>query len=466
MEITSELISDTQRRNAVELASGLCLKACAVVADQEAGEIARATLHEAINSSARFVAESVVVKAAPGARDTVDHYLRDSSKYPNIMQVVADAAEPAARDAALAAVRAWSKDRAMIAATEAARKVLNDQLPALSNPILESAVLATLLVLLDRSSGQQDDDTLHAVLGTEAEKAAIEAATRAFTPELRRAAQTAAVIAAGAIAKDAGEEVASEAAESAARQAAAETVRQEVMALIKAEAQRRAAKLTREALKDVTGVPKNKVQQHCYDEAMRMARQASEGAISEIAHASLEVDSQRVYELSAAAASAVAREVSDALAPAKKQTQSWTTIFVAAQASIGCVLIWYFVLGGSGQLPALLKPVLPTALYDRLFPAQAAPPPNSVDEPSDPRLNDVLDGGSESSNTPQPPADRSVEDIDLDKPIAPEPSKHSSTAPSPAPAAPGTSPPPGPTAGSSAEQAGKDSTPASNSSAR
>lgn len=318
----------------------------------------------------------------------------------------------------------------MTAATDAARKVLNDQLPALSSPILESAVLATLLVLLDRSSGPPDDDALHAVLGTEAEKAAVEAATRAFTPELRRAAQTAAVIAAGAIAKDASEEIASEAAEAAARQSAAETVRLEVMALIKAEAQRRAAKLTREALKDVSGVPKTKVQQHCYDEAMRMAREASEGAISEIAHGSLEVDNQRVYELSAAAASAVAREVSDALAPVKKQPQSWTAVFVAVQAGIGCVLIWYFLLGGSAQLPALLKPLLPEALYGQLFrspPATVNPgPAPDSGESEDARLDDVLNENTAEPGSTKKPTDGSgVEDVDLDKPITPVPASGS-----------------------------------------
>lgn len=419
MEVTSEeLISQTQRREAVEVANELCIKACAALADVESAEIARATLHEAINSSARYVAEAVVLRAAPGARETVDHYLKDASRYPNIMQAVADAAEPAARDAALAAVRAWSKERATKAAADAAQKVLSERLVLGGGPMLETAVLATLHVLVERSEnvpagGQGLRDLLNEV----GEKAAEEAASRAFTPELRRAAQSAAVIAAGSIAKDATEDIAAEAAEFAARQAATDTIRLEVLSLVKAEAQRRAARQTREALKDVSDIPLPKLQQHCYDEAMKIAREAAESAIGEIAMGTLEIDQNRVFELAAAAASAVAREVSDALMPVRNDTNPWKLIFIAVQVSVGCVLIWFYLLGGSAQLPSLLKPILPPDLYRSFYPPK--PEPNNLDTtPVDPKLDEVLQGDSPAGQRPgrlQTPAS----ELDLDNPVVP-----------------------------------------------
>ena len=421
MEIASgEVISDAEKERALEALEKLCIEERISLGQEHAKQTAKAVFHEAVNASAKNLANSLASESGQIARRTLSKLLRKHHEYPSVETIVIEAVEPVTRFAALDAVRKWSLAKAMPEAEAAAIKTLNDGLAPGIQPVLKSAVLAGLRVLLNGASADGTeltkeerskilDDYLHA----EARKAAVESIEQAMTADLLRQVQMAAEKAIADVAAQATDAVARDEALKAAEAVAFSTSKEEIARLILAEAQRRAAKLTREFLQEEAPKQEENVRaQYCQEQALRLAKEAVQEVIDEVADpqvADLEIN--KALELASAASTAVAREYSGAyefttdaggMAPQ-------TLVILGVQILVGCVLIWYFFLGGYDILKPSFRYILPPPVFRAIYPVTPTSgktaPAGTVDDLTDDAtpIDDEINPGDPTKDSTKDP---------------------------------------------------------------
>lgn len=409
METASgEVITESEKEHALAELEKLCLEEQNKLTSERAKEAAKAVFHEAVNTAARRLAESIASESAPIARRTLSKSLRKISDYPNIEQIVIEAAEPVARFAALEAVRKWSMQKAMPAAEEAVTKTLNESIGEGARPVLKSAVLAGMRVLVSgaNSNGHELDPAereklLNDYLTAEARKGALELLEQSMNAELQRKIQKAAETAIAEVASQATDAVARDEALKAAEAVAITTTKEEISRLILAEVQRRAAKLSREFLQEEA--PKQEEAgraKFCQEQALVLAKDAVQQVIDEVADPQVaDLEIAKALELASSAASAVAREYSGAYEFTRdNESMSPQTIAIlAVQIGIGCVLIWFFLLGGYDICKPGLRSILPAQIFHVLYPA---PPVGKIPGNVDELVEDGTPGESEDKATP------------------------------------------------------------------
>ncbi|MBX9686687.1 MAG: hypothetical protein K2X27_08295, partial [Candidatus Obscuribacterales bacterium] len=364
---------------------------------------ARAVYHDAVSAAAKEIAASLALEAVPIAREIVAALLKNGSQHPYVEESVLEAVRPVARDGALAAIRRWSEEAALPKAEAAARKVLEEQMQNGPGKALESTVLAGVRVIIENKlagnselSAAEREKVLDDYLNDEAKRSASEALAKHLSPELRRNVQAAAEQAIAEVASTATEDVARDEALNAARLVASDTAKTEISRLILAEAQRRAAKMTRERLQEESSkVPEEARAEYCQEEAKKIAEQAIQSVADEIADlSSADLDLARARELALSAATAVAREFSGAYQihdQENNQISKKTIAFLVAQIIFGCAIIWFFLLGGYESCEPTLRKVLPERVYRSLYYRPAIRPAGDDTDASNADIEDLLE---------------------------------------------------------------------------
>lgn len=391
VEIASgEQITEAEKERALAVLEKLCDEELVQLSEEQAKATARAVFHESVNSAAKHLACAISEDSKPLAREILAKHLKKHHEYPMVEQVVVEATEPVARHAALDAVRRWSQEKALPAAESAAIKAMKDGLDPNSKPVLRSAVLAGLRVLINGASanGHALSDTernkiVDEYLSAEARKAAAEAMSQCLNAELLRNMQVAAEKALSEVASTATDSIAREEALKAAEQVAITTSKEEIARLILAEVQRRSAKITREFLQEEAAKQEESVRaQYCQEQALRLAKEAVAEVIGEVADPQVaDLEMTKALELACAAASAVAREYSGAYefssAEGGSALSTQTVVILAVQIAIGCVLIWFFFLGGYDLCKPSLRSLLPPPVFRLLYPVHQSAHPSS-----------------------------------------------------------------------------------------
>lgn len=410
MEIASgDQITEAEKARALEALEKLCEEELVQLSVEQAKLTARAVFHESVNAAAKELANAISEDAKPLARQVLAKHLKKHHEYPTVEQIVVEAAEPVARHAALDAVRRWSQEKALPAAESAAITAMKDGLDPNSKPVLRSAVLAGLRVLINgaSSNGHALSDTernkiVDEYLAAEARKAAAEAITQSMNANLLRTMQMAAEKAISEVAATATDNIAREEALKAAEQVAISTSKEEIARLILAEVQRRSAKITREFLQEEAGKQEEAVRaQYCQEQALRLAKEAVQEVIEEVADPQVaDLELNKALELACAASSAVAREYSGAYeftAAEGSAMSTQTVVILAVQIAIGCVLIWFFFLGGYDLCKPSLRSLLPPPVFRLLYPVHPSSSSGSGNS-----VEDLVDdhGGPASDEAP------------------------------------------------------------------
>ncbi len=425
MEIASgEQITEAEKERALAVLEKLCDEELVQLSEEQAKLTARAVFHESVNSAAKHLANAISEDSKPLAREILAKHLKKHHEYPMVEQVVVEATEPVARHAALDAVRRWSQEKALPAAESAAITAMKDGLDPNSKPVLRSAVLAGLRVLINGASanGHALSDTernkiVDEYLSAEARKAATEAMSQSLNAELLRNMQVAAEKAISEVAATATDNIAREEALKAAEQVAIATSKEEIARLILAEVQRRSAKITREFLQEEAAKQEESVRaQYCQEQALRLAKDAVAEVIGEVADPSVaDLEMTKALELACAAASAVAREYSGAYEFSSAEGSAMSTqtvVILAVQIAIGCVLIWFFFLGGYDLCKPSLRSLLPPPVFRLLYPVHQSAHPgtgNSVEDLVDdhgPALDDAQGNDLIPPGEPGAPAEK------------------------------------------------------------
>lgn len=402
--ISEELISESEREKAREILAQLCAEASASLSEKESKTTARAVYHDAVTAAARELADSLSEESVPIAKEVLSKILKDCAQQAYVESCVLDAVKPVARHGALAAVRRWSEGSAIPKAEEAAKSVFSEEMlnGGLSN--LQTLVLSNLRSILQNKiaanpqlSETEREKCVEDYLQDEGKKAALETVSRSITPELRRSAQSAAEKAIAEVASEATEQIARDEALDAARVVAADTAKLEISRLVLAEAQRRAAKMARERLQ--TGAQEqeeaNRVE-YCQAEARKIAEEAVQSVTDEIADPSVaDLDLNKAKELALSAAMAVAREFSGAY-QLTDETETGSVhnkaiAFLIAQVTLGCMIIWFFLLGGADACEPLLKRYLPASIYSTIYFKNQPEPDFSGDNTKKPDLEDLVE---------------------------------------------------------------------------
>ena len=404
METASgEQITEAEKERALEVLEKLCEEELAVLSEEQAKQTARAVFHESVNSAAKNIALVIATDSKPLAREILAKHLKKHHDYPMVEQIVVEATEPVARHAALDAVRRWSLEKALPAAEQSAIAAMKNGLDPNSKPVLKSAVLAGLRVLINGASanGHALSDTernkiVDEYLAAEARKAAAESISNSLNAALLRDMQMAAEKAISEVASTATDSIAREEALKAAEQVATTTSKEEIARLILAEVQRRSAKLTREFLQEEAAKQEESVRaQYCQEQALRLAKEAVQEVIDEVADPQVaDLELAKPLELASAAASAVAREYSGAYefsAAEGSGMSTQTVVILAVQIAIGCVLIWFFFLGGYDLCKPSLRSLLPPPVFRLLYPVHQSAHPSSGNSVED--LVDEQDHG-------------------------------------------------------------------------
>ena len=413
--ISEELISESEREKAREILAQLCAEASSSLSESESKTTARAVYHDAVTAAAKVLANSLAEESVPIAKEVLSKMLREGAQQTHVETSVLEAAKPVALHGALGAVRRWSEDKAIPKAEEAAKNIYAEHMlnGGLSN--LQTLVLSNIRTILQNKlesnpqlSEAEREKCIEDYLNEEAKKAAHDAVSKSITAELRRKAQSAAEHAIEEIASKATDEVARDAALDAARVVATDTAKMEISRLVLAEAQRRAAKLARERLQTEAAEQDeaNRVE-YCQAEARKIADEAVQSVTEEIADPSVaDLDLNKARELALSAAMAVAREFSGAYQltddTESGSVNSKAIAFLIAQVALGCMIIWFFLLGGAEACDPLFKKILPPSVYSTIFLKPQIPAdetnPKAVGKPD---VEDLIDSKSPNSDFPE-----------------------------------------------------------------
>lgn len=378
--ISEELISESEREKAREILAQLCAEASSTVSESESKTTARAVYHDAVTSAAKKLALDLSEESVPIAREVLSSMLKEGSQQALVESCVLEAVKPVAWHGALGAVRRWSEDRAIPKAEEAAKHIFSENMLNGSLSNLNTLVLSKIRTILESKinanpqiSEAEREKCVEEYLSEEGKKAALETVALCITAELRRKAQSAAEHAIEEIASQATYEVARDAALDAARVVAVDTAKLEISRLVLAEAQRRAAKLARERLQvEALEQDESNRVEYCQAEARKIADEAVKSVTQEIADPSVaDLDLIKAKELALSAAMAVAREFSGAYQltddPESNSINRKAIAFLIAPVVLGCLIVWFFLLGGAEVCEPLFKRLLPASVYSTIY---------------------------------------------------------------------------------------------------